>query len=565
MLVAPAPVEPAPVEPAPVEPAPVEPAPVELDPTTGLLTPQSGLLWEPRHYGLRPRPGPSLRRGPSTRLVSTWLAAFAVLFLAAAAWSFASPLGSGPDEPAHLDRAASLVRGQWLGTPLPHPTNFQKSTVTVRVPEVFAALANDIGCFQFKSQVPAGCRPALPASAKEVSTQTYVGRYPPLYYLLVGLPTLFLVSVKGIYGARLVSCALSAAMLALAITSLRRCRGTPLLAAGAAVAVTPMVIYLAGVINPNGLEVASAVSAWVSAMALASQPLEELSASTIGSLGASLMVLVLARPLSPIWALAVVAALVIVERRWSWRELFGLSTARAWAGGFIAALVAAAAWDLYANPFLTEPGTPLPAHTSESGIVVMAIERLDLLVNSSIGFFGWLDAPSPEAVIVAWLFVLGFLVLVGAALGRLRGVAAMCGTLAAWVVLPVAVAVVQARTEGILGQGRDYLGLAVGIPILAAAIAGERFANRDGSLRLVSIVVAVLAVAQLADFYGTLRRYMVGTKGPLNAFVHVAGGWGPPVPGILLLVLFALFMAAFAGILRSAALAQPAGAWEAAE
>ena len=489
-------------------------------------------------------------------VLRTWLTAFAVLFVAAVAWSFASPLGSAPDEPAHLDRAASLVRGQLLGTPLPHPTRAQRGTVTVKVPEVFASLANDVGCYQFKSLVPAGCQRPLVPSRKDVLTQTYVGRYPPLYYAIVGLPTLVFVSVKGIYAARVLSGALSAAMLALAVASLARCRAAPLLAAGLGLAVTPMALYLASVLNPNGLEISSAVSAWAAAMALATAPPGEVTSSSVSTFGFSLVVLLLARPLSPLWALAVAAALALVGLRSSWREVLRLAASRAWLGGCVAACAAASAWDLYANPFLTEPGSPVPPHTSETGVVVMAVERLDLLVSSSIGFFGWLDTPSPEAVVVAWLGVLGLLVLSGAALGKARGVVVLVGTLAAWVVVPVAAAVVEARSEGILGQGRDYMALAVGVPVVAGTIAGERFADRQAALRLVSIVVGLLAASQLADFYGALRRFTVGLDGPLDAFSKVPGGWRPPVPGIALVVAYGLAMAAFAVTLRRAARAQ---------
>ena len=536
--------------------------PYQLPVTRGLTQPVGQGAGVGADTPPRPVPALSFSQRPLHLLESapqssvwTWLAAFLVLLVAVAAWSFASPLGSGPDEPAHLDRAASLVRGQLLGTPLPHPTNFQKSTVTVRLPEVFASLANDIGCFQFKSEIPAGCAKPLIASAHDVQTQTYVGRYPPLYYALVGLPTLGLVSAKGIYAARLLSGALSAAFLALAVTSLRRCRGAPLLAAGVGLAITPMALYLAAVINPNGLEVAAAISAWAAAMALVSRPPGDVTASTVGALGISLVVLLLARPLSPLWVVAIVTALAIRGRSAPWHHLFRRLCARVWLVACSAAAVGALAWDLWADPFLTEPGTPVPAHTSEPGVFMMALERLDLVLNSSIGFFGWLDSPSPEGVIVAWLAVLGAVVLAGASLGRGRDLVVVAGTLGAWVVLPVAVAMAQARTEGILGQGRDYLGLAAGIPIVAGAVAGERFAGRAGSLRLVSIAVTVLAVCQVADFYAAMRRNTVGIGGPLNAFAHVPGGWGPPVPGVALLAAFALAMAGFALLLRRAAAA----------
>ncbi len=498
-------------------------------------------------------------RRPARPLLRIWLVSFGVFFVAVAAWSFASPLGSGPDEPAHLVRAVSLVRGQLLGTDLPHPTQAQKSTVIVKVPEVFASLETDVGCFQYKSAVPAGCQRPLNGSTRTVSVETYVGRYPPFYYALVGLPTLALVSVKGIYGARLVSGALSAAMLALAITSLRRCRGAPLLAGGLALAVTPMALYLAAVISPSGLEIASAISAWAAAMALASQRPMELSASAVGTLGVSICVLVLTRALAPLWVLFILAAVVGVGTATPLRELLRKRYVQGWLAACVVAGLVSLVWDIAANPFLTEPGTPLPAGTTEGGIFELALERLDLLVTSSIGQFGWLDAPSPYLVIVLWLGTLGAVVLVAACVARRRPVAVVLGTVGAWVVFPTVLIASQARQDGILGQGRDFMGLAVGIPIVAAFVAGERFVDRRTTLRLGTVVVGLLATCQAVDFYAALRRYTVGTKGPLDAFSAVRHGWDAPVPSPVLFIVFIAAMAAFALILVRVAEAQPAG------
>ena len=188
-------------------------------------------------------------------------------------------------------------------------------------------------------------------------------------------------------------------------------------------------------------------------------------------------------------------------------------------------------WDLLANPFLTEPGSPVPPGTTQGGIFELALERLDLLVTSSIGQFGWLDAPSPYLVIVLWLGALGAVVLIGACVAQRRAAAVAVGTVVAWVVLPTAMIVLVARQEGILGQGRDFLGLAVGIPIVAAAIAGERFSDRLATLRLVSVIVGIVAACQVVDFYAALRRYTVGTKGPLDAFSSVPHGWDAACPG----------------------------------
>ena len=508
----------------------------------------------------RPPPAPagSAPRRPARPLLRIWLVSFGVLFVAVAAWTFASPLGSGPDEPAHLVRAVSLVRGQLVGKDLPHPTSAQRSTVIVKVPEVFASLETHVGCFQYRSAVPAGCQRPLNGSTHVVSVETYVGRYPPFYYALVGLPTLALVSVKGIYAARLVSGALASAMLALAVTSLRRCRGAPLLAGGVALAVTPMVLYLAAVVSPSGLEIASAISAWTAAMALASQRPADLNASVVGALGISLSVLILTRALAPLWVFFILAAFVGVGSATPLSDLLRRRYVQVWLGVCALAGVVSLVWDVVANPFLTEPGSPLPPGTTEGGIFDLALQRLDLLVTSSIGQFGWLDAASPYLVIVLWLGALGGVVLIGTCLAHRRAAAVVIGTVAAWVVLPTAMIMSTAHQDGILGQGRDFMGLVVGIPIVAAAIAGERFSDRRTTLRLAAVIVGLTAVCQVVDFYATLRRYTVGTKGPLDAFSSVAGGWDAPVPPALLFAIFTVAMVAFAFILRAAATAQPA-------
>jgi hypothetical protein len=480
------------------------------------------------------------------------LTSFVVLWVAVAAWTFASPIGSGPDEPAHIIRAASLVRGQLVGQPIAHAPAALKSTVTVEAPQVFARLANDVGCFQFKPNVTAHCQGSLAGSPQDVAVYTYVGRYQPLYYALVGLPTLVVVSPGGMYLARLVSGALAAAMLALAVTSLRRCRGAPLLGAGLALAITPMALYLAAVINPSGLEIASAISAWVAAMAVASVPAESVSRSAVAVLGVSGAVLILTRALSPLWALFIAAALVALCP--SVRALVRQRSVQVGAAVCVAAGLAALVWDLAADPFLTEPGSAVPPGASELHIVGMAFQRLDLLGTSTIGFFGWLDTPSPFGVILTWLAVLGVVVLTGVCLsGRLRASLVAAGTAVAWVVVPVVLIISEARSRGILGQGRDFMALGVGIPIVAATVAGERLAGRAATLRLATLLIAALTVCQVVDFYVALRRYTVGTLGPMNAFASVPNGWAPPLPALLLFVVFLLAIVAFGVLLRQAA------------
>lgn len=537
-------------------------------------------------------------------MLHTWLLCFGVLFVAAAAWSLATPLGAAPDEPAQLIRAASLDRGQLVGHPDPDaPKTERGAIVVVQVPEVFASLANDIACFTPKPLVPAGCQGPLVPSPQDVPVETYVGRYQPLYYAIVGLPTLLLVSDKGIYGARLVSAALGAAMLALGLVSARRCRGGPLMAAAFSLAITPMALYLSGVINPSGLEISSAIAAWAGAMALLStwaNSQERVEGAALAALGLPLVVLALVRPLALLWALAVLATLVLLTPRGAHKPAFapgevagdgplmslngpisdpvnlrlevvqrprsqlarllGQKGARIWVLALAGAAVVSLAWDVGAKAYQTMPGAAVPPGGGTSVLVDMALDRLHMLVTSSIGLFGWLDTPSPYAVTVIWLASFGALVLLFVSVGARRPVQVVVGLLAAWCLVAFFFVIFMERAHGVEGQGRDFMGLLVGAPLVAGAFTGAPNLADRVAARLSTIVIALLALGQAVDFYSALRRYAVGLEGPLDAFARVPGGWQPPVPGAVLVSAFALAMVAFAVVVYRSTRPRPVSA-----
>ncbi|HET9058785.1 MAG TPA: DUF2142 domain-containing protein [Acidimicrobiales bacterium] len=477
-----------------------------------------------------------MRRG-----VRLFLLAFGAFFLAASAWSFACPLGSPPDEPAHLIRAASLVRGQLVGRDLPGATQAQGSYVIVGVPEVFASLANDVACFKRDPKIPAGCQAPLVPSPQDQSVESYVGRYPPLYYAITGLPTLAFVSVGGVYAARLVSAALCALMLALAVVSARRVPERPLLPTGVALGATPMVLYLGGALNPSGFEAACGVAAFAGAVALARLPLDALTRADVARLGVPALCLMLVRALSPVWAVVAVAVLCLLRGWPATGALLRRRAVRAWlaAGGVAGAL--SLAWDFAAGGLRLQPGMHVRPGTSALGVAHLALDRLHLIAVSSIGLFGWLDTSSPYGVVAVWALATAALVAVAVVTGSGRERLATLGTALAWAAFAYVFVLAMVPSHGLVGQGRDFLALAAGIPVVAGACSrpGGVAGGVGRGWRLAGAAVAVAFVgAQVADFYGTLRRYSVGTSGPMNAFAHVAGGWAPPVPGPVLVVCF---------------------------
>ena len=250
-----------------------------------------------------------------------WTTSFALLFLLIEAWSLATPLMASPDEPAHAIKAAAVARGEFYGTPARATKQGPSSEVTVRVPENIAGLGALPGCYATHPNVPASCAPTLGASTREVNIATTAGRYEPLYYLIVGLPSLAWPSNTGIWLMRLVSGLLSALFLASAVESAAACKKRRLLVWGVAGAMTPMVLFMAGTINPNGLEASSAICLWTSGIALLAEQSVVADRRLLARVGISAAVLVQVRGLSPLWLFIIAVALVVLAGRTQLVEL----------------------------------------------------------------------------------------------------------------------------------------------------------------------------------------------------------------------------------------------------
>jgi hypothetical protein len=470
------------------------------------------------------------------------LITFALFFLPMVAWSLASPRYAAPDELDHARKAAGVVRGQVFGD---HPTVCDTQTVCgpgwgeVTIPASFSQ--GDPQCFAFHSDVTADCQRFTAVSGTMRLTER-ARLYPPLYYAVVGIPTLAVTSTQVLYLMRVVSAAWCALLLtAAAMVVRRRARpqryGLALLAAA-----TPMVVYLSGTVNPNGVEVATAVVFWLAGLA-AFDPdpgLDGEAAALDGRMlalavaAASLLVVI--RPLSWLWAGMIGVALVILVGKRRVRELWRTRQ------GKIAAAVVGAVCVLQAGYLAATGLLGVDDPDKKAGEPTIEAIRISAgkawgLVQQMIGTFGYLDSPSPALTIAVWLAVLGFLVLVALAVARRRGAWVLGGLTAGVVVVPWVLEVREAPAVGFLWQGRYTLPLAVGVPLLAGHLLASSALGRRLLDRRVVVVAAVsLGVAQLLAFYFNLRRYMVGTKGPI-LILHA--DWHPPVPGIGLFVLAA--------------------------
>ena len=490
----------------------------------------AGSTWVERRSRLDPT------RSPRT----AWVVSFALLLLLALSWGLASPVFSVPDEASHVIKAAAVSRGQLLG----HRIETKGGTITVvRVPEMFGKGHDLPRCYAFKAEVTADCAPPFAGSTKEAEVGTTAGNYLPVYYLLVGLPSLVAHPSTAVYLMRLLSAALSSAFLASALVSALEWRRSRLLVVGVLLSATPMVLFLAGSVNPNSLEISAAVCLWVSGVVLAAGGGTGGDGRLLARIGLSASTLVLMRGLSPLWLAVVAVVLAAVTGRRRLATLLGRRDARRWLAVVVTCSAFAVAWILLVGTLdllRTDEFRDLPL----SQAVRMSMGKTDYEIRQMVGVFGGLDTFSPSLTYYLWFSALGFVLLLGLAVSPLRLALALLGVLAVTVFLPVALESSRVEEYGFPWQGRYILPLAVGLPVLAAFAVARRpevLAGHDGR---VAVVLAVsVAVAHVASFAQALRRYTVGANGTL---VFFDGRWDPPVPTAALVAGFTLAVAAFA-------------------
>lgn len=464
-------------------------------------------------------------RASRHQMLSSFALGTLAIFLLMAAWSVSMPLYSGPDEASHVIHAAALDRGQLIGTPVP---GNQDPYSIVTVPGTFGHGAYLMRCYKFRSSVPASCGEATKLSAAPIRAQTYTGRYPPLYYAVVGLPTLVSTSQWVVIFMRLLGALMCSVLLGLAFMAISIWSRARLLPAAFLCALTPMAIYMGAMVNPSGLEIAAAICLWCSGILLALEHADDPPRGLIVVLAVSACILTLCRGLSPLWT---VLTLIAVAFLMGPRKLGGLFTSRRdvqWsAAALLVCGVFATLWIVLAHSLWAVPvGTPDSlAKTPELHIVSQAVKQTKTWLREMVGVMGWLDTRLLIWTYLAWGAALLALIVIGLWLGRRRAsiILVLIGLVSLF--LPVVIELHNARTDNLIWQGRYSLPLAVGVPLLAAvSVAGGRRVYEHLQLNLSRVLLVILGVGGLLAYLQTLRRYAVGAGGSVD-FLH--GSWRP--------------------------------------
>jgi len=490
--------------------------------------------WRP--FGLRATP----------RFV--FIAAFSLCFLILGSWSYASPLAAAPDEQAHVIHAYAIDHGQ-IGTATNPPS---KVLVNFNVPISINFVKIDLHCWQFKVSVPATCMPPWDNSPALMKTPSYVGHYPPLYYALVGIGGLFSAGPPGIYLMRILSAALGAVMMALALYTVARWSRRRGMIFGVYLAITPITYFLSSSVNPSGFEIMTAVALWTTLCVLALEYREEPPVELLRVLVFEACTFELIRGLSPFWLflIGLVTILLLTPRK-----AFELVRTQRAVQYVVAAIVSgagvAATWILTQGTLNVLPvGYAVNPNDSEFTVVSKVLTHVKEWIRESVGVLGWLDTVLPKVIYKSWYYLVIAVVAIALVRAKNSQRLALVAVCVLSFVVPVAIVTRQAHILGIVWQGRDSLPLVVGVVVLACALLVPAGDPSRLARVFLCLGIAVIALNNMYAFYFNLRRYAVGSAGSHLFFLRNQG-WSPPTGQTPTLVVFCLATAAFAALLMA--------------
>jgi hypothetical protein len=481
---------------------------------------------------------------------SRWWTTFVLTALTCCLWALATPLFAAPDEPAHSIRAASVARLQVVGDEVPRFDN----QLVVDSPKAYYTAAGTITCYVFKRSIPADCS-EFTDETQLVRTPTSAGRHPPAYYFVAGLPSLAFRGDVGVYLMRMVSALIVAAFVASSATTLERLRRPRVGALGVLLAATPMMFYVGGIVNPSAPEIAAALSLWVAGTLLVMEAPTRVDPRLVRRVAVAGIVLVLSRQLAPLWLALIALALVALGGWGAVRALWASRLARRWGAGVLVAGVLQMIWIVLAGPLDPELGeaTGIAGLGRGTAFRISFGETLHRL-QEMVGWFGWLDTPSPGFTYIVWVAALAALAALAIVVGQRRFVIVAALTAVVAVAAPIGFETLQARRIGFFWQGRYSMPMAIGVPVLLAlsaalsrragdakaegAPAQEADAADEATGRWAGRLVAPVAIALLAAnvvaFGQALRRNTVGYDGPLDFLIDP--DWSPPLPAWLLML-----------------------------
>lgn len=443
------------------------------------------------------------------RALRVFLAGWAALAALMAVWALSDPIMAGPDEPSHAIKAVAVVRGQLAGEARQEAPGFRY----VQVPDWAAEL--DSGrptCYAMNPYQTGDCVPDIDGSNDVVvEGRTAAGTYDPLYYALVGWPSLVLEDEAAVFGMRLASAVLCSGVLAAGLAAMASRRRASWSFAAAAVCVTPMVAFLGSHVNVSGLEAAAAfaLAAWLGALV---EPGRRLPLGVaVSGVALSAVLLANTRSVGPLW-LAVIAVVCLLDGR-IWPQL--LRSWRFWAGAALIAVGGAFAawWALSMGGGEARAlGEGAGEVTFAEGFEFMLAKALDT-ADGYVGVFGWLDARLPATTVSVWGGLMFALVAAAILLGRGWARVRVVAMTLAYLLLPAIIQGSSWYTHGYIWQSRYIIAIVLALVVCAGSALDEAVPPLSAIPRgrtTAVVLSAGLGVMQCFALAWNLRRYVTG-------------------------------------------------------
>jgi hypothetical protein len=303
--------------------------------------------------------------------------------------------------------------------------------------------------------------------------------------------------------------------------------------AGVLIAATPLVLHLAGGVNPSSLEISAGIALFAALFPLVTQP-GPVARPLVHAAGLSAVLLAQARTPGPLW-LAILGLGLVVLTPWSRLRTLARDRAVRWWLGPIAIFAILSA--VYTVAFKASEVVPSGAsYTMWNAFKIMfTLDYLNYLVEA-IGVLGWVDSPLPSPAYIVWLIALGGVVAAAFVGGhkRERWTIVLLGVLG-FNILTLAQAYVASRS-GLVMQGRYLWPILSSIPVLSGYLV-SRFGLPDRIARsAVRSTVVFLVPIHLFALEFTLARWMHGESPGYPQAIHLNpfhGSW-LPVDGLAL-------------------------------
>lgn len=381
------------------------------------------------------------------------------MFLIQIAWQLAVPAFRGIDEIDHAYRATSVARGQIIpkldavadgrGFAVKAPAGMVSDAVPACKALRYTGPDN---CYAIQQEDDSG--DVLIASAAE--------QYSPVYYAIVGWPSLLLDGKAALYFMRLISSLICALILVTAAAiAIRRSRTWLLL--GLIACLTPTMIYSTIVVAPNGLSMSGGLLMWVSWLCVDPRDLPSSRGLIfIGAVGASVMIAMHNTGL--VWA---AASIFVFTLLW-WPLKLGRRNRGPLAFPAIlvgTTVVLTLGWSLFTGA--NSPGGRVADDIRLASITEIAALPILWVFQSVFSAPRAGGAPHP----IVYAIMLGVIFVFCAAGARLATVRVRLAMLALAVTVTLIPLVLTWKTQHVFGlawQGRYAIPLGAGILLLAA-------------------------------------------------------------------------------------------------